>query len=87
MGFKHFWICSCNSFSRRFFPDSDETFLLLSKGISPDVVTYSTLMKACIRARKFDKVQYILLFELNSSRFLHTRIELHCFVSFLPFLP
>ncbi|KAF5179660.1 Pentatricopeptide repeat-containing protein family, partial [Thalictrum thalictroides] len=24
-------------------------------GISPDVVTYSTLMKACIRARQFDQ--------------------------------
>ena len=30
--------------------------LLFLKGISPDVVTYSTLMKAHIRARKFDKV-------------------------------
>lgn len=31
-------------------------FFSFLKGISPDVVTYSTLMKAFIRARKFDKV-------------------------------
>ncbi|KAI3921123.1 hypothetical protein MKX01_036102 [Papaver californicum] len=31
-------------------------WLLFLKGISPDVVTYSTLMKAFIRARKFDQV-------------------------------
>lgn len=35
-------------------------FLILSyfsaKGISPDVITYTTLMKAFIRAKKFDKV-------------------------------
>lgn len=31
-------------------------FSMFLKGISPDLVTYSTLMKAFIRARKFDKV-------------------------------
>lgn len=33
-------------------------FYLFLKGISPDIVTYSTLMKAFIRARKFQKVQF-----------------------------
>jgi hypothetical protein len=32
-------------------------FVLFLKGISPDVVTYSTLMKAYIRAKKFDRVR------------------------------
>lgn len=68
-------------------PNSDEVFFLLLKGISPDVVTYSTLMKACIRARKFDQVPYILLFEPTLSRFLHTKIILDFFVLFLLFLP
>lgn len=35
---------------------SEMMFLVSLKGISPDLVTYSTLMKAFIRARKFDKV-------------------------------
>lgn len=37
-------------------------FVLFLKGISPDVVTYSTLMKAYIRARKFDRVGTSLSF-------------------------
>jgi hypothetical protein len=32
-------------------------FVLFLKGISPDVVTYSTLMKAYIRSKKFDRVR------------------------------
>lgn len=35
--------------------------LLFLKGLSPDVVTYTTLMKAFIRARKYDKVPEIYM--------------------------
>lgn len=42
-----FWNCSVSNC---------DIFYSFLKGISPDVVTYSTLMKAFIRARKFDKV-------------------------------
>lgn len=34
---------------------------LCVKGISPDVVTYSTLMKAFLWAKKFDQVYYIYI--------------------------
>lgn len=33
-------------------------FFLFLKGFSPDIVTYTTLMKAFIRAKKFDKVPH-----------------------------
>lgn len=35
---------------------SNDNILVSLKGISPDLVTYSTLMKAFIRAKKFHKV-------------------------------
>ncbi|EOX93222.1 Pentatricopeptide repeat-containing-like protein [Theobroma cacao] len=41
-----------------FFSNFD--FLIVLKGISPNVIAYSTVMKAFIRAKKFDKVLTII---------------------------
>lgn len=41
-------------------------FFLFLKAFAPDIVTYTTLMKAFIRAKKFEKVPYAFLDDLLS---------------------
>lgn len=46
-------------------------FFLFLKAFTPDIVTYTTLMKAFIRAKKFEKVPYAFLDNFVSIFFLH----------------
>lgn len=51
------------------------------KGVSPDVVTYTTLMKAFMRAKRFNKVLLILnSFSHFSTPYFSGRFRTACFL-------
>lgn len=70
------WYSSFKIFS---FPNFYFFFVL--KGISPDVITYSTLMKAFIRVKKFDKVPSA--FKASEVTWLATYFLQRIFFSFI----